>query len=69
MERVSKNFCKGEVIASVEELMEVAENRGSVYHHYWKLKPAAFLISMQCRIIYRLIANKTLFKIIKYGKL
>ena len=65
MERVSKNFYKGGAITSVDELVKLASDRKSVYSKFWKLKPASVLISMQCRMIHRLIRQGVLFNIIK----
>ena len=68
MEKVSKNFYKGDVVKSISELNQLSLEKKSVYTKFWKLKPAAVLMSMQCRMINRLIEQKQIFKIIKIEK-
>ena len=61
---VSKNFWKGEQITNARSLIEIAKNRGSVYHSRWRIKPAAFLIEMPFRVIMNQIRTNYLFFII-----
>lgn len=61
--QISKNFIKTDPVRSCEELIDMADRKESVYHHLWKIKPAAFITNMNFRIIVRLIKNKQLFKI------
>jgi hypothetical protein len=61
--QISKNFIKTDPVRSCEELIDMADRKESVYHHFWKIKPAAFITNMNFRIIFGLIKNKRLFKI------
>ncbi len=65
MERISKNYIKGALVTSIAELIDLANQGKAVYHFNWKIKPAAFIISMQIRIIDNNIKKGYFFNIIR----
>lgn len=65
MEKISKNCYKGELITNPNEIYRLAIEKKSVYTPNWGVKPAAVLLSMQFRIIMRLINDKKLWYTVK----
>ena len=65
MEKVSKNFHKGELITNPNEIYRLAIEKKSIYTPNIGVKPAAFLLSMQFMLIMKLINDKKLFYTVK----
>lgn len=65
MEKISKNCYKGELITNANDIHRLALEKKSVYTPYWGVKPAAVLLSMQLRIIIRLINAKLLWYVVR----
>jgi len=62
MERISKNYLKGDQIKNCRELFD----HKSVYVKTWdRISPTAFLLSWQYRLIYKWVQSGVIFKIIK----
>ena len=68
MEKVSKNFLKGDAIKSVEELIKLSEEKKSVYHHNIGIKPASVFMHMQLSFLIQLIKYNSLFLTVKIPK-
>jgi hypothetical protein len=62
-EPISKNFYKGEPITDPYELLNLANEKKSIYTTIWGIKPAAFLLSMQFRIVMELISDRKIHSI------
>lgn len=67
--QISKNFIKGESIKDVDELMELMNNKKSVYHNNWGVKPASVIVNMSFYCVMKMIQSKMLFKTIKFKPL
>ena len=60
---------KGELIISVEEVIELANQGKCVLHYHLGIIPAAFIQNWQARVLVNSIKNGYLFKYIKnYNK-
>lgn len=64
-EAISKNYYKGKVIKSVDELFKLSEEGKAVYHRRWNIKPAIVIMNMPCVMVARLIRLKTFYTIVK----
>ncbi|RUT68647.1 hypothetical protein D0817_20010 [Flavobacterium cupreum] len=67
--QISKNFIKGDVITSCDELIELARLKKSVYHYGMKIKPASVIINMSYTVVYSMVSRGSLHKIIKFKPL
>lgn len=63
--QVSKNYDKGRLIINPFDLVRLANEAKSIYHVNWGVKPAAFIISMQFRIVIKMIESQQLYIINK----
>jgi len=68
-EKISKNCLKGDLITDPKEIFRLAKERKSFYTPNWGIKPAAILLSMQFRIIMRLIDEQKIYYINKIKNL
>lgn len=67
--QISKNFIKGETIKDAQELLKLANEKKSVYHECWGIKPASVIINMNFYIVMRAINYNGLYKTIKFKPL
>jgi len=63
--RVSKNLERGVLITKLDQLVDLAKAKKSVYHNWWGLKPAAVIIRMQMYSVLHSIESENLFKVKK----
>lgn len=67
--QISDNFIKGYEITSVDQLMNLAHNKKSIYHSNFGIKPASVIINMNFSCVVRMIERNMLFTTIKLVKL
>lgn len=67
--QISKNFIKGHPINNSFDLIELAHNKQSVYHHVWGIKPASVIINMTFSVVQKVLSQDQLFTTIKLVKL
>ena len=65
MEKISKNYYKGDLIKNTEELIILAEQKKSIYTKNWGIKPASVIINMSFKIVIHLLNSNLLYNIIK----
>lgn len=64
--KISKNFVTDQVITDVNDIVKIAENKGSIYVAYWKrTSPAAFILGMQFMLVLKWTNNNQFYKIKK----
>lgn len=61
--KISKNYYKGSNITDHLEIIRLANEKKSIYHPNWGIKPAAIILSMQFRVVLDLINRKMLYYI------
>lgn len=64
MEKISKNCYKGEVITNPFDIINLSIQRRSIYYINWGIKPASVFLSMQFKLIIKLIENRQLYTVI-----
>jgi len=67
-EPISKNFIRGCPIVDVWNIMDLANNKESIYHPYWGIVPAAYIQNMNLRMILNMIQRRSLYYIFKKEK-
>jgi hypothetical protein len=68
IEKVSKNFKKGTPVKSATELFKLVDEKRSIYHPCWGVKPAIVICNMNFWQVHKMIFEKRLFKTIKMTK-
>jgi len=62
---ISHSFYRGKLIRNASELSQLANEKKSVYHRNWGIKPASVIINLPCGVILDCIASKMLYYTIK----
>ena len=63
---LNRSYLIGDVITSIEQIVELANEGKAVYVVPWRrTSPAAFLLSWQVRLLYYWIKNKRIYTITK----
>jgi hypothetical protein len=63
--KISKNCFRWKAIENPMDLIELTKQHKSVYNENMGIKPASVIISMQFRLVMRLIKNKSLYFVLK----
>lgn len=59
---ISYSFYQGKAIKSHEELAQLAREKKSVYHKYWGVKPAVFIINLPYSVLIDVIKKGKLYR-------
>ena len=62
--KISKNCLKGRLIKNPFEIIDLAINKKSIFTINWGIKPAAFYLNLQFRIVMDLIKKEKLYFVI-----
>lgn len=64
-QKVSANYYKGAKIRSIKRIFQLVNDKKSIYHSNWGVKPAAVLMGMQFKYVCDAMKNGKLFEINK----
>lgn len=68
-DQISDNFIKGDIVTSLDQIVQMAKDRESIYVVNWgRMSPAAFIVGMQFKQVHSWLENGWFYSTIRKPK-